>query len=490
MIISFFIYGLLKLYLILNIYQQSHYQFKLYLKHFFINLIFYDLFPLIIFILSLFNKSNIIIIICGIYLCLYSLFYLISRIKIKITKRIIRIIIASIFYLNIVFIPYIGCFLILFLEFSIIPIFIIERILSNIINKKYIIKTKKILNNYQGNIIGITGSFGKTSTKKLLDQALNIFTSSNSTPKSYNTKLGISKFINNIVDINIYNNLILEFGASYKKDIYKLKKIFKPNICFVTGIGYMHIDTFGNINNVINEKMSIIKGCNIAVLNYECKFIREYSINENCHIISYGFNYGTYQAKNVSAGEFDLYYKDILLMHFKTNFIGNNQILNITGIIAYLYEQGYDLEVIKKAIMSFNLENSRLEIKKMNDFTIIDDSFNSNYNGFIEALNVLKSHYNKRILLTPGMVELGKYKKELYLNLINYIISSTDIIILIGFYQTNKIYKKLKEYNKEVYLVRNFMEGYHLFLTISKIYKNSMLLIENDVPDLYRVGLI
>lgn len=126
----------------------------------------------------------------------------------------------------------------------------------------------------------------------------------------------------------------------------------------------------------------------------------------------------------------------------------------------------------------------------MNDFTIIDDSFNSNYDGFIEALNVLKNHNNKRILLTPGMVELGKYKKELYSNLINYIVISTDIIILIGFYQTNKIFQKLKEYNKEVYIVRNFMEGYHLFLTISKIYKNSMLLIENDVPDLYKVGLI
>ncbi len=490
MIISIFIYGFIKLYLILNIYQQAHYQFKLYFKHFLLNLIFYDLFPFIIIILSMFNNSNIIIIICSIYLFIYSLFYLISRIKLKFTKRVIRIILLSILYLNIIFIPYIGLFLIIFLEFSIIPMFVLERILSKLINKKFIKKSKTILNIYHGNIIGITGSFGKTSTKKLLDQALNIFTTTSATPKSYNTELGIAKFINNISDINLYDNLILEFGASHKKDILKLKKIYKPNICFITGIGYMHIDTFGNINNVIKEKMSIISGCKIAVLNYECPFIREYEIIDNCHIISYGFNFGDYQAKNIINSEFDLYYKDTLLNRFKTNFVGNNQILNITGIIAYLYEQGYDLEKIKKAIMSFDLENNRLEIKKMNDFTIIDDSFNSNYDGFIEALNVLKNHNNKRILLTPGMVELGKYKKELYSNLINYIVTCSDIIILIGFYQTNIIYQKLRDYNKEVYLVRNFMEGYHLFLNISKIYKNSMLLIENDVPDLYKVGLI
>ncbi|MDE6661306.1 MAG: hypothetical protein K2J93_05750, partial [Anaeroplasmataceae bacterium] len=116
--------------------------------------------------------------------------------------------------------------------------------------------------------------------------------------------------------------------------------------------------------------------------------------------------------------------------------------------------------------------------------------FNSNYQGFIEALNILKNHTNKRILLTPGMVELGKYKKELFSSLIEYIASSTDIVILTGYYQTNTLYRKLKSYNKEVYLVRNFMEGYHLFLTLAEVYKDSMLLIENDVPDLYRVGLI
>ena len=126
----------------------------------------------------------------------------------------------------------------------------------------------------------------------------------------------------------------------------------------------------------------------------------------------------------------------------------------------------------------------------MSNYTLLDDSFNSNYQGFIEALNILKNHPNKRILLTPGMVELGKYKKELFTNLIEYIVSSTDIVILIGFYQTNSLYRKLKSYHKEVYLVRNFMEGYRLFLSLSEVYQESMLLIENDVPDLYRVGLI
>ncbi|MCM1130385.1 MAG: Mur ligase family protein [Roseburia sp.] len=490
MIISVLLYALCKLYLVLNIYQQSHYQFKLYLKHFVYNLIFYDLFPCIVLVLGMLQNEFIIILICSIYLCLFSIFYLIARVKLKFTKRMLRMLILSILYLGIGFIPYIGVYLLLFLEFTILPVLCLERGIAYLLNRPYICKAKEKLRVYRGKKIAITGSFGKTSTKVLLNQALNLFYSSAATPKSYNTELGISRFINDIPDLNIFEDIVLEFGASHKKDIKKLKEITEPDVCFVTGIGYMHVETFGSIEEIIKEKMSLLEGCRIAVLNYDCSFIREYPISFNIDIISYGLNNGTYQARNIINQEFDFYKNEKFLAHFKTNLVGRHQILNLTGVLAYLYEQDCDLSVLERGTLSFTAEKNRLEVKKMNTYTLLDDSFNSNYQGFIEALNILKNHPNKRVLLTPGMVELGKYKKELFSSLIEYIVSSTDIVILIGFYQTNGLYRKLKSYNKEVYLVRNFMEGYHLFLTFEKSYMDSMLLIENDVPDLYRVGLI
>ena len=148
------------------------------------------------------------------------------------------------------------------------------------------------------------------------------------------------------------------------------------------------------------------------------------------------------------------------------------------------------MDILEKGVYSFHTEKNRLELKRVNNMTILDDSFNSNYKGFVEALNILKNLDSHRILLTPGMVELGRYKKELLNNLVEHIIASTDVVILIGYYNTRYLYNLLKEYNKEVYMVRNFMEGYGLFMLIARSVKEVSLLIENDLPDLYRVGLL
>lgn len=488
--ISIFIYAFLKLYLILNIYQQAHYQFKFYLKHFLFNFIFYDTFPMIVLMIGILNPIPVIQIICSIYLVLFAVFYCIARVKLKFTKRIWRLSGICLCYLGLGLIPYVGPFLLLFLEFSIFPVLGLERGISYGLNRPYLVRAKQKMTGYTGRVIAVTGSFGKTSTKVLLNQALNLFGSASATQKSYNTELGISKFINGIADVNVYDTLVLEFGASHRRDIAKLKKIARPQVGFVTGIGYMHVETFGSLETIIEEKMSLLSGCETAVLNFDCPYIREYPVPKDIHIISYGLEYGYYQAKHIEDGAFELYYKDTSLGVFKTCLVGRHQILNLTGVLAYLYEMGASMEILKKGVLSFQGEKNRLELKKMNHFTVLDDSFNSNYKGFIEALNILKNHKGKRILITPGMVELGRYKKELFAGLVEYMVSSSDIIILIGYYQTKELYRTLKEYNKEIYLVRNFMEGYRLFLWIAKQYQDSMLLIENDVPDLYRVGLI
>lgn len=491
MLVSIYIYAVIKLYLVLNIYQQSHYQLKPYLKHFILNFLFYNLFPIVVVIVGILNDFIVIKIIASIYLILFSIFYLIARVHLKFTKRTFRIIGLSLLFLGVGFIPYVGAFLLLFIELSILPVLFIDKLTSYFLNRPYINQLKNRIEKYNGNIIGITGSFGKTSTKNILNQTLNIYSSSIATPKSYNTPLGIAKFINNINDLNLYDNLVLEFGASHKNDIKYLKSLAKIDVAFVTGIGFMHVESFGNIETIVEEKMSIIKNTKVAVLNYDCDYIRNYEIDDSCVVLSYGFNYGDYRAINITNNEFDFYYKDQYIEHFKINLIGRHQILNLLGVLAYIHYLGVEnYERIKKAILCFSVEKNRLELKHINDKTILDDSFNSNYLGFVEALNVMRNHKGKRILLTPGMVELGKYKKELLEGLVEYIVASSDIVILIGYYNSKYLYQELSKFNIELYLVRNFMEGYSLYLMLTKKYRGSMLLIENDLPDLYRIGLI
>lgn len=485
LLISLFIQAFIKLYLILNIYQQAHYQIRPYLKHFINNFVFYDLFIVIVYIISIYS-DKVVSYICYSYIILYSLIFLFKRKKLKFTKRVIRLIILAL----IIVCLYSFCpFYLLFIEFSIIPIFLIDDIISYFCNKKYLIKAKTKLNNYHNKIIGITGSFGKTSTKVLLNQALSCFNKCICSPKSYNTPLGIAKFINDN-KINLYDNLVIEYGVSKISDMDYLLDLCVPDVVFITEIGYMHIDGFYSIDNIIEEKMKLALNAKILVLNYENEYIRNYEIYGDNKIISYGFNYGLYQGKIIDDYTFELYKEDIFIAEVRLPFYGKHQMLNMIGVLAYMIEEGYDINKLKKAVLGFKLEKNRLEYKKINNRVIIDDSFNSNYKGFIEALNMLNNTNGYKILMTPGIVEVGKYKKELMENLIAYIIRSSDCVILVGYYQTKVLFDCLINYNIEVYVARNFLEAYNMYMCIAENYDESTLLIENDLPDIYRIGLI
>lgn len=486
MLYSLIIYAFFKLYLILNIYQQSHYDIKCYLKHMLMNFYFYDLFVLCSYLVYVFYNDFIVYVLVNIYIGIYSLFFLFKKKCLVFTKRIFRILILSVMMIVLGFI--LNDLFLIFLEFYLVIVFIFDKFISYLLNLGYIKKAKSSLDEFHNNIIGITGSFGKTSVKCLLNQALNCYEKSIASPKSYNTVLGISKFINSNV-IYGYDDVILEYGISHLKDMDKLINLVKPRVCFITEIGYMHIDGLRNINNIINEKMKLALVSDLVVLNYENEFIRNYKLDKP--IISYGFNYGRFRGLNLCLGEvssFDFYDLDKYVTSFNVRLVGKHQILNFIGVVAYCYYLGLDLEVLKRGCLFFRLEKNRLEFKIVNGKRILDDSFNSNYKGFIEALNVLNDCKGKRILITPGMVELGRYNKQLLDDLGLFIVRSCDVVILVGVYQTRYLYQILRDYPIEIYIVKSFLEGYRLYMNFNKIYDDTTLLIENDLPDVYRVG--
>lgn len=480
------IYSIIKLYVILDIYQQAHYYIKDYFRYFLINFIFYSLCPLIACISGIVFNNLVAAIISGAYIILYSLTYFILKVKLKISKRIMRLFtISIIFIISISFIPHIELVLIL-IEFSIIPILYLEKLISYLFNKKYIKSAINKLDNYNKNIIAITGSYGKTSVKNLFYQCLNIYSKAIKTPKSYNTVLGISKFINDEY-INLYDNLILEFGASKCNDIKELSNLFKPDVAVVTEIGYMHMNGFKSLENVIKEKMSIINDCNIAILNYDNEYIRNYKVLDKI-VLSYGLYFGDYNAKNINKGSFDFYYKNNFICHFDTNLSSRHQIINLLAPLSYIHYLKYDLSKLNNALKILENEKNRFQIKQIGNRVIIDDSFNSNLSGFISALRYLGECRETKILITPGIVELGRYKRKIYSDLIEHIAANTDIIILVGIRECRMLYEMLKQYNKEVYVVRSYIEGYSLYSEMIKSIEDSALLIENDLPDIYQRG--
>lgn len=488
MIYFLMIYAVLKLYILLDIYQQAHYSIKEYGKYFLSNILFYDGMVLLAGILGLSSTNLAIQIACGCYIILYSLFYFAVKVKLVFSKRIIRLAVILIcFILAAACIPYIGGYLLIFIEFACILLFYPEQILSGGLNKKYITSAKKKLKDYPGQKIIITGSYGKTSTKLLFQQVLNVYSQAAATPKSYNTPLGISKFIN-AECIELYPYLVLEYGASGVGDIRELCRIAQPDVGVVCEIGFMHMNGFKTIQNVIEEKMSLVSDCRVAVLNYDNEYIRRYPV-KNEIILSYGLRYGDYNARNIDKGSFDFYYKNQFIIHFSTSLVGRHQILNLLAALSYAHYQGFDLKKLSRAIRLFHVESNRLELKKIGNRIILDDSFNSNLKGFTEALKELGAYSCERILITPGIVELGSYQKVVYQELIQHIAGNTDIVILVGYRQCRLLYEMLKGYNLEVFIVDSFREGYALYTAIVRNLDLSALLIENDLPDLYKRGL-
>ena len=479
-------YSVIKSYLILTIYQQSHYEINNYIKHFIYNFFFYNAFILLVLGLSLLTDNNVVLTICGFFIITYSFLYLYIRKHLVFTGRIIRLSIFLIIYILLIgLIPYVGKWLYALIEYTVIPLLLIEKGVSYKINRKYVVLAKEKIENYNGKKLIITGSYGKTSTKVLANQILNLFYKAIPSPKSYNTNLGIAKFIND-THINLYDFIILEYGASRLGDIKSLINIAKPDIAIITEIGLMHIDSFKSIENIVTEKMSLAENASIAVLNYDNFYIRNYEFTNCPNIISYGTNYGDYKAKNICNQEFDLYYKDDFIEHFEINLLGLHNITNFLAVLALAHYLGLNLKQISRMSKALEYEKNRLEIKKLGNRVILDDSFNSNLKGFIGALNVLKEQDGRRILLTPGIVEVNKYIKEINTELCSHIVSSTDIVILVGSRQTKDLYYKLKSFNKEIYVVNDFFEGYSLYQAINKCYKKTALLIENDLSDLYK----
>lgn len=474
---------------LLTIYQQDHYDINKFFKFSF-KMYYHKLYILLYIMIILhlcFNPYHtIIILLICLYLIIFSPKYVVN---LHFTKRIFRLTITYII-INI-FLPF-KLIINLLMPFIIILISIINYPLEKAINDRYIKKANKLLKTNNNLIkIAITGSFGKTSTKNILNFVLSKSYLCVSTPKSYNTMLGICKTINNYVTPNT-EILICEMGANHLNEIRKMSSFLNPHIACITEIGPQHLETFKSIDNIIKAKFEIIEtmGFNkTVILNGDNPYIKNKKI--------YSLKNIYYVGKNESN---DIYVKDILItkdiMHFTivddetieitTHLLGSHNINNILtcyGVIKALrkYNIMISNQEFSDRIKLIKGIPHRLEYKKINNFHIYDDSYNANIKGFYNAIEVMKLVKTKKVIITPGIVDSGKQSEVINKEAASYLLNTFDEIYLIKNKMTLFFEEVLK--NKENYYIFNsFKEAYNYF-KIKYQNKEVSLLIENDLPD-------
>lgn len=429
------------------------------------------------------------------------------KLKLKVTPRVKRLIITNlvlfgIFSLLICRLDKTIIYLLL-LTYNLLLNFII--ILSIIINKPiekmvYLSFKRKAVNKLNSmknlKVIGITGSYGKTSSKNIISDILNVKYNALASPKNFNTPYGLIITVNNHLD-KFDDILIAEMGAYKKGEIKELCDLVKPKYGILTKIGTAHIEIFGSQKNIQEGKFELIESLpsdGIGVLNGDDELQTNYKLKNDCKVLWVGIEnkdvdvYACDIKTSNKGTTFNVVFKeDKTKYEFTTKLLGYNNIYNILASLALSKEFGLTIEQMKKAVLNVKSVEHRLELRPAGNITYIDDSYNSNPVGSKMALDVLKDMPGLRIIMTPGMVELGDKSYELNKKFGTYMKDTSDIVILVGEKITKPIHDGLKEVKfneKNIYIVKSTNEAFSLVKKLSNN-KEVYCLIENDLPDIY-----
>ena len=384
----------------------------------------------------------------------------------------------------------IGSFLILILASLIL------QPVENSINQGFVDDAKKRLRAMPDlKVIGITGSYGKTSVKhfvaRILAEKYNVL----HTPGSVNTTLGVVRIIREQLKPT-HEVFIAEMGAKKMGDVAEICDLVQPTIAILTAIGPEHLETFGDMKNVQQGNIELpksIKADGLNILNADYELVREYP-NDNGKKIFYGIENqeADFRGDNLqytaTGMTFDLYKKGEKIQSLETKLLGAHNISNIVSACAVAYELEVPPAKIAYAVRNLTAVQHRLEIKRNpGGITIIDDAFNSNPTGARMAVEVLgKVQGNKKIIVTPGMIELADeeyaYNKEFG----KQIAAVCDYVVLVGPKQTIPIQDGLKEAaypESKTYIAKNLTDAINHLKGITQA--GDVVLYENDLPDTY-----
>jgi UDP-N-acetylmuramoyl-tripeptide--D-alanyl-D-alanine ligase len=354
------------------------------------------------------------------------------------------------------------------------------------VKRKTLLKIKRLKANGL-RVIGITGSYGKTSVKEILYEMLRTKYKVLKTPESYNTVFGIYKVVRFELDEK-YDFFICEMGAYKIGEIKELCDMVLPDHAILTGINEQHIERFGCIKNTVRAKFELVDSVvakrndnSVVLLNRDSKNVTD---NYKSHVSSPHFYSAASSEYKLSPEGMD--FESVICgkkVNFRTKILGYPYVSNITAAASFACILGIEIDELKKVVSRLDPVQHRLELKKYEDYTIIDDAYNSNKEGFKEAVNLL-SMFNgkKKIFVTPGIIELGQQTKEIHEELGELLNKNVDLVILVGNNERTRSLSSKIEQEKKTF-INSISEMHEAVKKTGFI--DPIVLIENDLPENY-----
>lgn len=360
-------------------------------------------------------------------------------------------------------------------------------------------KAKEKMKHYRGKVIGITGSYGKTTMKETLATVLAEKFKVVKTEGNNNTPLGIARTILKKLthDTDI---MVVEMGEYVKGDVKALCAITKPDISVITGINEAHLERYMTMENAISTKFEIVENAKenaFILLNGDDELVMqnfEHYVGDhdfyfyhskdaaNLKINNYNFN------QTDASQTFELVIDNITTGRLKTPIAAKYIIGNIVAAFAVGRYLGIKDSEIRIGVSKLKNVDHRLQpLHKQSGILIIDDTYNGNSEGIKQGLNLLANFTQRRkVYVTPGLVETGTLSKELHLQIGKDISNVADVVVLIKNSVTGFIYDGLIQEgfdDKKIIWFENSKIAYEQLATLLK--PNDVVLMQNDWSDNY-----
>jgi UDP-N-acetylmuramoyl-tripeptide--D-alanyl-D-alanine ligase len=362
--------------------------------------------------------------------------------------------------------------------------------------RRYGREARDQLDRYKPFVIAVTGSYGKTSTKLMLAEMLSQAAPTFCPPGSTNTVMGISRCVRESLRPE-HRFAVLEYGAYGRGSIARLCALAPPSASIITSIGIMHLERFGTEEAVVLAKSELAAATppgHLLLLNGD---------DENCRQVGEKYAdrkvilFGTSSASDLDyrleilsskAGvtEFRIH-RDGAQHVGRVPIMGRHLLRNMLGAFAMSVELGVSPTLLLAVVRNLRTASNRLEITSDGGVTVLRDAYNSNPIGFQEALSVLGAvGTGRKILLTPGMVELGPRQFEENATVAQRAVTLCDHVIFVGSTNRRALLKGAGSATSRravVETVQTREEGLARIHALSKA--GDTVLIENDLPDLY-----
>jgi UDP-N-acetylmuramoyl-tripeptide--D-alanyl-D-alanine ligase len=366
-------------------------------------------------------------------------------------------------------------------------------------NRRFVRRATAKLKEVDPLVIGITGSFGKTTTKACVAAVAELRGPAYATPASFNSLLGVVRAINEGLSTK-HRAFIVEMGAYRRGDVAELCELVHPKIGVLTAIGPAHLERFGSLDEIESAKGELAEA-----LPADGVFVTS-ADDERCVRVAERTQARVVLFSATGAPNAELSAHDITMAEGTTRFtlrlgstgeevavrsklLGRHNVANLLAAAAVGVSMDLPLDAIARALARVTPPAHRLApiLNPQAGIVVIDDAYNSNPVGAAAALEVLASHQaERRLLVTPGMVELGEREAEENERFGTQAAAVCDLVVLVGEERSRPILDGLNAASfpaAQVHVVANSSEAQALLAKTTR--RGDVVLFENDLPDLY-----